>query len=391
MNTSSSRTWLSRTAAAWFAVGIAGQLAFAFSVAVFYGLSAGRGHWQSWNRFMTHGYMPDQSVGNGAVALHLSAATLLVVSGALQLVPQLRNRAPTLHRVNGRLYLTCAVLASLAGLFMLWNRGAVGDVWQHAASTLNAVLVLAFAGMTLRSALARDIARHRRWALRLYVVVLGVWFFRIALALWLGVFGGPLGFDPATFAGPALTTIAFAAFLLPLAIVEMYWRATDQPSDGRRFAAAAVLALATIATGLGATGAGLGTWLPAVRAAFDRREPAGDLLAGVVREEGIDVAVRRYRELKLSYPNGYNFDEGQLNRLGYALLRTGKLQAAIRILELNVEAYPRSSNAHDSLGEALAAAGDVTQAVASYRRAVELDPGNRSASSMLTKFHAQFP
>ena len=128
METTSSRTWLSRTAAAWFAVAITGQFVFAFSVAVFYGLSAGRDHWQSWNRFMTHGYVPDQSVGNGAVVLHLLAATLVVVSGALQLVPQLRHRAPTLHRLNGRLYLTCAVFASLAGLFMLWNRGAVGDV-----------------------------------------------------------------------------------------------------------------------------------------------------------------------------------------------------------------------------------------------------------------------
>ena len=133
MEPNSSRTWLARAAAAWLTVGVTGQLLFAFSVAVFYGLSAGRGHWLSWNRFMTHGYVPEHTVGNGMVALHLAAATLVVVSGALQLVPQLRRKAPVLHRWNGRLYLSCAVLASLAGLFMLWNRGAIGDAWQHAA------------------------------------------------------------------------------------------------------------------------------------------------------------------------------------------------------------------------------------------------------------------
>lgn len=40
---------------------------------------------------------------------------------------------------------------------------------------------------------------------------------------------------------------------------------------------------------------------------------------------------------------------------------------------------------HDSLGEALAASGDVARAVASYRRAVELDPKNRSAAATLAK------
>lgn len=379
---------MSRAAAGWFVVGVASQLLFALSVAAFYGLTASRGHWQSWNRFMTQGYVPDQAAGNGAVALHLLAATLVVVSGALQLVPQLRRRAPALHRWNGRLYLSCAVLASLAGLFMLWTRGAIGDAWQHAATTLNALLVVVFAAMTLRAALKRDFVRHRRWALRLYVVVLGVWFFRIALALWLGVFGGPFGFDPATFAGPALTVIAFASFLLPLAVVELYWRATDRPEGGRRVAAG-VLLLATIATGLGATGAALGTWLPATRSAFDSREPIGDLLAGELARGSVDNAVQCYRALKSSSPTRYNFDEGQLNRLGYTLLRARKLLAAIRIFELNVEAYRASSNVHDSLGEALAVSGDVAGAIASYRRAVELDPKNRGAAATLAKLTAR--
>ncbi len=388
MEAASSRRWLGRAAAGWFVVGVAGQILFALSVAAFYGLTASRGHWQSWNRFMTQGYVPHQAVGNGAVALHLLAASLVVVSGALQLVPQLRRRAPTLHRWNGRLYLSCAVLASVAGLFMLWTRGTVGDAWQHAATTLNALLVVAFAAMTLRAALKRDFVRHRRWALRLYVVVLGVWFFRIALALWLGVFGGPFGFDPATFAGPALTSIAFAAFLLPLAVVELYWRATDRPEGSRRVAAG-VLLLATIATGLGATGAALGTWLPATRSAFDSREPIGDLLAGELARGSVETAVQRYRALKASSPTRYNFDEGQLNRLGYTLLRTRKLPAAIRIFELNVEAFPASSNVHDSLGEELAVSGDVAGAIASYRRAVAVDLKNRGAAATLAKLTAR--
>jgi hypothetical protein len=49
---------------------------------------------------------------------------------------------------------------------------------------------------------------------------------------------------------------------------------------------------------------------------------------------------------------GNNFAERELNALGYQLLRGNQIDDAIRVFELNVEAYPRSSNSYDSLGEA---------------------------------------
>jgi cytochrome c-type biogenesis protein CcmH/NrfG len=58
---------------------------------------------------------------------------------------------------------------------------------------------------------------------------------------------------------------------------------------------------------------------------------------------------------------------------------------AIGIIHLNVEAYPRSSNAHDSLGEAYLADGDRARAIASYRRALELGPRNANAAAVLKK------
>jgi cytochrome c-type biogenesis protein CcmH/NrfG len=56
---------------------------------------------------------------------------------------------------------------------------------------------------------------------------------------------------------------------------------------------------------------------------------------------------------------------------------------AVAVLRINTTAYPRSSNAHDSLGEALAAIGDVPEAIRSYERAVELDPANANAIARL--------
>ncbi len=40
----------------WFVVALAGQFAFAISVATFYGLTALRGNIQAWNKILAHGY-----------------------------------------------------------------------------------------------------------------------------------------------------------------------------------------------------------------------------------------------------------------------------------------------------------------------------------------------
>jgi tetratricopeptide (TPR) repeat protein len=66
------------------------------------------------------------------------------------------------------------------------------------------------------------------------------------------------------------------------------------------------------------------------------------------------------------------------NALGYRLLGEGRSAQAIQAFRINTRAYPNSANAFDSLGEALAAAGERAAAIAGYRRALELQPGFRA-------------
>src|SRR5208283_5694655 len=120
-----------------------------------------------------------------------------------------------------------AFAVSLAGLYLMWVRGTVGDLSQHLGTSLMAVLIMVCAVMALRYAMARDFATHRRWALRLYLVVSSSLFIRAGLFLSLLLFKGPFGFDPVTFSGPFLTFLSFAQYLLPLVILELYLRARD--------------------------------------------------------------------------------------------------------------------------------------------------------------------
>ncbi|HEY2324264.1 MAG TPA: tetratricopeptide repeat protein, partial [Thermoanaerobaculia bacterium] len=95
--------------------------------------------------------------------------------------------------------------------------------------------------------------------------------------------------------------------------------------------------------------------------------------------------VREYRALRAARPANYNFDEAELNSLGYRLLRNKRFPEAIRIFQLNAEAYSKSSNVYDSLGDAFHRAGKDRQAVAYYEQAIRLDPKNFDAAAMLEK------
>ena len=257
-----SNTALRSAAGFWTVVAAAGQLMFAFYVTSFYGRHAVAGNYAGWNKVMPHGYVAGDGWGNFAVGLHLALAVSIILAGFLQLIPALRQRYPQVHRWTGRAYIAVALLISLDGLFMVWTRGAVGGMTQHLSISLNALVIMGCAVMALVEARARRFGPHRRWALRLFLASGGVWFFRVGLMLWLIIHRAPVGFDPKTFQGPFLTFLGLAQFLLPLAVLELYFWAQQRGSAGARLAMAGGLVLLTLAMGAGIGAATMGMWLP---------------------------------------------------------------------------------------------------------------------------------
>ncbi len=98
-----------------------------------------------------------------------------------------------------------------------------------------------------------------------------------------------------------------------------------------------------------------------------------------------EAAVRTYRKLKAEQPSSYRFDENEINRLGYGLLRQKRVADAIAVFRLNVEEHPASANVYDSLGEAYMADGQKDLALRNYRKSLELDPSNRNATQMIER------
>ena len=254
---------LEASATTWFVTALFGQFVFSVYITVVYGGATISGDATRWNQVMPNGHVPGDRVGNTAIALHVLLAVLIMVAGAAQLVPAIRRRAPALHRWTGRAYMGTIALTSIAGLYLVWGRGSVGDLSQHIAISLNAVILCTCGAQAWRHARARDYAAHRRWALRTYLAANGVFFFRLSLFLWLVIHQRPVGFDPDSFSGPFLTILAFSVYVfVPIGVLELYFGAQRSTHSGRRRATAVGLFGLSAMTAAGIAAVSLIIWIP---------------------------------------------------------------------------------------------------------------------------------
>jgi len=242
---------LRSAAGLWLAAALAGQWAFFSYIAAFYGPSTFSGHFEAWRRntMLIKGYVPGDAAGNLTFGAHALLAGIIAFGGALQLIPQIRRRAPAFHRWNGRLFAATASGLAVSGLYLLWVRHANSSLAGSLAITFNAALILAFVALAWRTARARQFEAHRRWAMRLYLVSNAQWFTRVGVFAWIIVQGGrPAGLDA------FFSAWQWGCYLAPLAVLELYLRSQDSARQGARLAMAAGLVAATVLMAVGSFG-----------------------------------------------------------------------------------------------------------------------------------------
>lgn len=100
--------------------------------------------------------------------------------------------------------------------------------------------------------------------------------------------------------------------------------------------------------------------------------------------KGIVAARTEFVTLK-KRADEYELDGVAFNQLGYHYLRSGRLDEAVAVFELNVEAFPEVGDPYDSLAEAYAAQGRKELAITNYEHALRLDPNNSNAAVMLRR------
>jgi imidazolonepropionase-like amidohydrolase len=103
-------------------------------------------------------------------------------------------------------------------------------------------------------------------------------------------------------------------------------------------------------------------------------------LAEVMASDGAPALLRLVRDLRRTNSAWELASEETVNNLGYQLLGEQKMRPALLVFGANVEDFPHSANALDSLADGHLKLGDEAKAVELYRRALQLDPSYVNAA-----------
>jgi dienelactone hydrolase len=106
--------------------------------------------------------------------------------------------------------------------------------------------------------------------------------------------------------------------------------------------------------------------------------PVSEFWSVVNGPDGAQKATRLFRDARRRDPKAFLFPESILNQLGYARLRAHDVTSAVALFRLNIEAYPASANAHDSLADGYAAGGQTDLALAAEQQCLALLPADPS-------------
>ena len=247
---------LKYTTVFWFVSSLVGQWFFFYYIMGFYGTSVINDNMEYWNvvfeRFGVTPYRAGDFSGNLAFVAHALGAGIVAFGGALQLIPKVRNSFPKFHKVNGYVYLTTVFCLAISGFYLVWIRDPDPIKMNGIGTTINGILILTFAYLTVRLAIKKDITNHRKWALRLFFVS------NAQLTLRLGTFsylvtGSILGMNPA-FGDPFFTMGTFGCYVLPLLTLQLYFYAKERGSNVVKYATSGLLFVITILMIMGMVG-----------------------------------------------------------------------------------------------------------------------------------------
>ena len=196
-------------------------------------------------------------------------------------------------------------------------------------------------------------------------------------AVWVGE---PTGGSPNSFGDPAPLTLPNSKIQIYLST--LWWQDLDE-RDKRAWQAPDVAAEPTIKD----FDAGRDPVMEAVLQWKDRPSLEETVRADVKRKDYAALQAD-YRAFRADPANRYADFENEFNNLGYEFLASGDTQGAIEVFKLNVEAYPKSWNVYDSLGEAYMKAGQKAPAIENYEKSLKLNPQNRGGEAALVQLRA---
>jgi hypothetical protein len=161
-------------------------------------------------------FQRDGLLANIGIALHMIAGAVLTVGAPLQALPIVRRRWPGLHRRFGYVLFGLAIATGLGGLVYIALIGTIGGWWMSLWFAVYGAAMIWTAVNTVYYAIAKDLRRHFAWAVRLIVLAVGSWIYRMHYAIWYAATGGLA--SNSAFTG-LFDQIQVVAFFLPYLLI----------------------------------------------------------------------------------------------------------------------------------------------------------------------------
>jgi tetratricopeptide (TPR) repeat protein len=112
--------------------------------------------------------------------------------------------------------------------------------------------------------------------------------------------------------------------------------------------------------------------------------PTEEEFIEIIRNEGVDKACRIFNEARQQDSSACFFGEKTI--LNYAIAwGPERADDLIRLLEINLEAYPRSSESYFWLGQCYLSKDNHDKAVEYFNETLKIDPAHEKARKILSK------
>ncbi len=187
--------------------------------------------WRGFTRDLTgvtYIYTSGGRLPNAGIFAHMMLGALVTLLAPLQLMPFLRYRWPASHRASGYLLVSVAMLTAGGGLVYIAVRGTIGGTSMDVGFSLYGACLMVAAVMTVYHARRRERQRHRQWGLRLFLLAIASWLYRVHYGVWHAMTGGLA--SEKDFSGLFDQIQNFAFFVPYLIALEIYFRLRRPPA-----------------------------------------------------------------------------------------------------------------------------------------------------------------
>lgn len=158
---------------------------------------------------------------NLSISTHMLFGVAINALAPLQLLTGWTRKWMKVHRFSGYFFALAATLTSLAGITYVLVHGTTGGQPMNMAFSLYGIFLLIATYKTIQYAIKSNIIKHNEWALRLFILAMASWFYRVCYGVY-------FTFDPTgsghqdDFHGIFDLIMNFGFFVPPLLLLEGY-------------------------------------------------------------------------------------------------------------------------------------------------------------------------